>query len=84
MAELGPAAARQVLLQCAQETAPEWQPNSALNCAAWTLLANFGNFGPGGVRLPFLCHGEPNQSTMYSRLSEASSGGRSTRCLDAL
>ena len=46
MAELGPAAARQVLLQCAQETAPEWQPNSALKCAAWTLLANFG---PGGV-----------------------------------
>ena len=46
LAELGPAAARQVLLQSAQETAPEWQPNSALKCAAWTLLANFG---PGGL-----------------------------------
>ena len=59
LAELGPAAARQVLLQCAEETAPEWQPNSALKCAAWTLLANFG---PGGVPTPFLRHGRPNQS----------------------
>ena len=81
LAELGPAAARQVLLQSAQETAPEWQPNSALKCAAWTLLANFG---PGGLHSSFLRMVHRIKAYTYSRLSEAGSAWRATRRLDAL
>ena len=81
LAELGPAAARQVLLQCAQETAPEWQPNSALKCAAWTLLANFG---PGGVHCPFCAMTDQARAYTHSRLSEAGLAGRSTRHFEAL